>query len=60
LEIRFGKAHHSTCGDRGVSEWVFTGTLNGQRIEVSGCDIFTFRGGKIAVKSAFRNNRTTT
>lgn len=53
----FGKARH--CGDRGVSEWVFTGTRGGQRIEANGCDIFTFRDGKIADKNAFRKNRTT-
>jgi ketosteroid isomerase-like protein len=56
----FGKARHFICGDRGVSEWVFTGTQNGQRIEVNGCDIFSFRDGKIAVRNAFRKNRTTT
>jgi ketosteroid isomerase-like protein len=45
-------------GDRGVSEWTFTGTSkDGTRVEVSGCDLFTFRNGKIAVKNSFRKNR---
>jgi hypothetical protein len=27
------------------------------RIEAEGCDLFTFRGDKICVKSAFRKDR---
>lgn len=51
-------ARHFTCGDRGVSEWTFTGTrADGARIEVHGCDVFTFRDGKIAVKDSYRKNR---
>ena len=43
----------------GVSEWVFTGTTtDGRTVEVNGCDLFTFREGKIAVKSSFFKNRT--
>ena len=42
---------HTVTGDRGVSEWVFTATgENGSPIEVNGCDLFTFRDGKIAKK----------
>ena len=60
-DAQFGEARNFVCGDRGVSEWVFTGTtIDGQRIEVNGCDIFTFRDGKIAIKDAFRKNRTIT
>jgi ketosteroid isomerase-like protein len=45
-------------GDRGVSEWTFSGTRSdGKRIEVNGCDLFTFLDGKIAVKNSFRKNR---
>jgi hypothetical protein len=41
-----------------VSEWTFTGTrMDGTRVEVNGCDLFTFRDGKIAVKNSFRKNR---
>ena len=41
-----------------MSEWTFTGTLkDGKRVEVNGCDLFTFRSGKIAVKNSFRKNR---
>jgi ketosteroid isomerase-like protein len=51
-------ARHFVAGDRGVSEWTFTGTrTNGTRIEVTGCDLLTFRAGKIAVKNSYRKNR---
>jgi hypothetical protein len=26
-------------------------------VEVAGCDLFTFRGGRIAVKNSYRKNR---
>jgi len=49
---------HFIGGDRGVSEWTFTGTrADGARVEVNGCDVFTFRDGKIAVKNSYRKNR---
>jgi len=49
---------HFVCGDRGVSEWTFCGTRSdGTRVEVNGCDVFTFRDGKIAVKNSYRKNR---
>ncbi|NKE68438.1 nuclear transport factor 2 family protein [Ramlibacter sp. RBP-2] len=49
---------HFVAGDRGVSEWTFRGTRqDGSRVEVNGCDLFTFRGDKIAVKNSYRKNR---
>ncbi len=49
---------HFVCGDRGVSETTFCGTKSdGTRIEARMVDVFTFRGGKIAVKNAFRKDR---
>jgi steroid delta-isomerase-like uncharacterized protein len=58
-DCRFGAARHVVSGDRGLSEWVFTGTTrDGRRVEVNGCDVFTFRAGKIALKSSFFKNRT--
>jgi uncharacterized protein (TIGR02246 family) len=57
-DARWVNARHFVTGDRGVSEWTFTGTLeDGRRVEVTGCDLFTFRDGKIAVKNSFRKNR---
>ena len=49
---------HFVAGDRGVSEWLFTGTAaDGTRIEANGADVFTFRDGRIAVKNVFRKDR---
>ena len=60
-DAHWGNARHLVKGDRGVSEWTFTGTLkDGKRVEVNGCDLFTFRSGKIAVKNSFRKNRPQT
>jgi ketosteroid isomerase-like protein len=57
-DARFGAARHFVSGDRGLSEWLFTGTAgDGRKVEVNGCDVFTFRGGKIALKSSFFKNR---
>jgi steroid delta-isomerase-like uncharacterized protein len=57
-DARWDNARHLVCGDRGVSEWTFTGTrADGTRVEVHGCDLFTLRDGKIAVKNSFRKNR---
>lgn len=57
-DAHWGADRHFICGNRGVSEWIFTGTqADGKRAEVNGCDIFTFRGGKIAVKNSYRKNR---
>jgi ketosteroid isomerase-like protein len=30
---------------------------DGTRVEVHGCDLFTFRDGKIALKNSYRKNR---
>ena len=54
-------ARHFVVGSRGVSEWTFTGTnKDGQSVEVDGCDVFTFRDGKILVKNSYRKNRQPT
>ncbi len=58
-DAKWTNARHFIAGDRGVSEWVFSGTRSdGTRVEVTGCDLFTFRDGKIAVKNSYRKNRT--
>ena len=57
-DAHWGNARHFVCGDRGVSEWTFTGTrADGTRVEVHGCDLFMFRGGRIALKNSYRKNR---
>jgi len=58
-DAQWNDAQHFVQGNRGVSEWIFTGTNGeGKRSEVAGCDIFTFRDGKILVKNSYRKNRT--
>ena len=57
-DAQWRSPRHFVVGDRGVSEWTFTGTrADGTRVEVNGCDLFTFRDGKIAVKNSYRKNR---
>lgn len=57
-DARWEEATHFVAGDRGVSEWIFRATHpDGRRIEVAGCDVFTFRDGRIAVKNSFRKDR---
>jgi steroid delta-isomerase-like uncharacterized protein len=57
-DAHWGNARHFVSGDRGVSEWTFTGTrADGTRVEVHGCDLFIFRDGKIALKNSYRKNR---
>lgn len=53
---------HGTCvaARRFLSKahFPFTGTQkDGGRVEVTGCDLFTFRDGKIAIKNSYRKNR---
>ena len=57
-DAHWGNARHLVHGDRGVSEWTFTGTRgDGTFVEAHGCDLFTFRDGKIALKDSYRKNR---
>ena len=57
-DAHWENARHFVHGDRGVSEWTFTGTRrDGSRVEVNGCDLFTFRDDKIAIKNSYRKNR---
>ena len=56
-DIHYGNDRHfiSKSGDRGVSEWLLTGTsVSGERIEVRGCDLFEFtKDGKIKRKDSY-------
>lgn len=57
-DARWNNPRHFIFGDRGFTEWTFTGTKeDGTRIEVTGCDLFTFKDGKIAIKNSYRKNR---
>ena len=57
-DAQWRSPRHFVCGHRGVSEWTFTATrADGTRVEVNGCDVFTFRDGNIAAKNSYRKNR---
>jgi ketosteroid isomerase-like protein len=59
-DVAFRDVRHLVAGDRGLSEWIFTGTAaDGAMVEVGGCDVFTFREGRIALKQSFLKRRTT-
>ena len=58
-DARWNQPRHFIAGDRAVSEWTFTGTTtDGTRVEVNGCDSFTLRGGRIALKNSYRKQRS--
>jgi steroid delta-isomerase-like uncharacterized protein len=50
---------HFVSGDRGVSEWTFRGTKRGttELVERAGIDVFTFKDGKIQIKSTYQKWR---
>jgi len=53
-DVHYGEGSHFIAGDRGVSEWTLTGTtVDGVRLEVRGCDLWTFRDDKVVVKNSF-------
>ena len=59
-DIRYQHDEHFVDGDRGASEWTLSGTTTaGQRIEVRGCDLWTFRDGKVVKKDSYWKIRTT-
>jgi ketosteroid isomerase-like protein len=53
-DVRYRDDDHFVAGDRGASEWTLSGTtVDGQRIEVRGCDLWTFRDGKVVKKDSY-------
>lgn len=53
-DVRYQADEHFVDGDRGASEWTLSGTTTeGQRIEVRGCDLWTFRDGKVVKKDSY-------
>jgi ketosteroid isomerase-like protein len=53
-DVHYGDDRHWVCGDRGVSEWLLTGTTTtGERIEVRGCDLWEFRDGLVVRKDSY-------
>lgn len=53
-DVHYGNDAHFVAGDRGASEWTLTGTTtDGVRIEVRGCDLWTFRDGLVVRKDSY-------
>ena len=53
-DVRYQQDEHFVDGDRGASEWTLSGTTTaGQRIEVRGCDLWTFRDGQVVLKDSY-------
>lgn len=59
-DVRYQQDRHFVDGDRGASEWTLSGTTtDGLRIEIRGCDLWTFRDGKVVMKDSYWKIRTT-
>ena len=57
-DIHFGADTHWLSGERAVSEWTMSYTWpDGKRLEVRGCDLFTYRGEKIVRKDSYLKER---
>jgi ketosteroid isomerase-like protein len=53
-DVHYGDDDHFVAGDRGASEWTLTGTsTGGERLEVRGCDLWTFRDGLVSRKDSY-------
>jgi ketosteroid isomerase-like protein len=54
-DVRYDNGEHFASGSRGVSEWTICGTtVDGERVEVRGCDLWTFGDdGRIIRKDSF-------
>ena len=57
-DVRFENPLHFVQGDNGCSEWTIIGTRpDGSAMELDGCDLFTFRDGKIYAKRSYLKQR---
>lgn len=55
-DVHYGSEQHfvDAAANAGISKWILTGTRrDGQRIEVWGCDFYTFRGEKVVRKDSY-------
>jgi ketosteroid isomerase-like protein len=53
-DVRYQDDEHFVDGNRGASEWTLSGTTTeGQRIEIRGCDLWTFRAGRVVRKDSY-------
>jgi steroid delta-isomerase-like uncharacterized protein len=53
-DVHYGDDDHWVSGNRGVSEWLLTGTtLDGRKVRVRGCDHWEFQDGKVTRKDSY-------
>ena len=53
-DVHYGDATHLVAGDTGISKWTLTGTTaEGRRVEVRGCDFYSFRDGLVVRKDSY-------
>jgi ketosteroid isomerase-like protein len=53
-DVHYGDIEHFVDGNTGMSKWLMTGTTpGGEKIEVRGCDFYTFRDGKVIRKDSY-------
>lgn len=55
-DVHYGDAEHFVDAGRqtGMSKWTLTGTArDGRRVEVRGCDFYTFRDGRVTRKDSY-------
>jgi ketosteroid isomerase-like protein len=53
-DVSYSEDTHFVSGNSGMSQWTLRGTsTEGDRIEVRGCDFYTFRDGKIVKKDSY-------
>ena len=55
-DVHYGSEEHfvDEAAEAGISKWILTGTTReGKRIEVCGCDFYTFRDGKVVRKDSY-------
>lgn len=53
-DVHYSDDTHFVSGNIGVSQWTLRGTrVDGERIEVRGCDFYTFQNGKVVKRDSF-------
>ncbi|MDA9499908.1 nuclear transport factor 2 family protein [Bradyrhizobium sp. CCBAU 11357] len=55
-DVHYGDAEHfvDTMANTGISKWTLTGTTSeGKKIEVRGCDFYTFRADEVIRKDSY-------
>jgi ketosteroid isomerase-like protein len=53
-DVHYDDDTHLVCDNVGISRWTLRGTsVDGEPIEVNGCDFYTFNGGKVVKKDSY-------